>query len=174
MKKLLLVSLVFILVSCGTPAETPVNEVGYAIPLEAEEVNIKDTTKLSDIERSTQGTTEASEVNKVTEATVDVSIDQFADWSGEYYTKDNKLLELLGPSETGGVDMDITYDDIECIGFWALAQLEKSGVANFYDTGSKCQINLTYNPGVVELHSYDCSAYESTKCGGFSGTYTLK
>lgn len=102
------------------------------------------------------------------------NIDEFADWSGEYYSEDNKMLELLGPNEIGGVDADFSYDDITCVGLWLLANLEKSGVANYYSDTTACQINFTYNPGIVEVNSYGCGDYEDSKCGSFTGIYKLR
>ena len=101
-------------------------------------------------------------------------IDEFADWSWEYFSENNRTLELFWPDEQWGVDLWIYYDDITCTGFWAIAYLEKSWVANFYDKNGQCQINLTYNPWVVEVNSYNCSDYEESQCGGFSGTYKLR
>ena len=98
----------------------------------------------------------------------------FEDWRGEYYKQDNTFLETYGPSEEGGVDFFIWFEDDDCTGFSAIAFLEKSWVANYYDDETSCQINLTYNPGTIELSSYDCGDYEDAQCGGFSGIYTIK
>lgn len=110
----------------------------------------------------------------VPEVNVVENIDEFADWSGEYYSEDNKMLELLGPNEIGWVDADFSYADITCVGLWLLANLEKSGVANFYSDTTACQINFTYNPGVVDVNSYGCEDYEDHKCGSFTGIYKLR
>jgi hypothetical protein len=101
-------------------------------------------------------------------------VDEYADWAGEYYTDDNKMLDIVGPSETGWVDVDLSYDDINCVGLWLLANLEKSGVANFYSETTSCIMNFTYNPWVVEVNSYQCEDYEDAICGSFTGIYKLK
>ena len=113
-------------------------------------------------------------VEDIVEVVDDVVVDEYADWSGEYYSEDNKMLELLGPSETGWVDADFAYDDIECAGLWLLANLERSGVANFYSETTACIMNFTYNPGIVIVNSHKCEDYEDAKCGSLSGTYKIK
>ncbi len=101
-------------------------------------------------------------------------VDEFADWSGEYYRSDNTFLWILWPDEEGGVDFEIGFEDLACYGFSALANLEKSGVANYYSDTTECHINLTYNPGRIELSSYDCSDFETEECLWFSWEYILR
>jgi len=102
-----------------------------------------------------------------------VEVDEFADWGWEYYDDENNVVVLYGPAEDGAVDFEIWYAN-ECTGFAGTAYLERSGVANYYDDANSCQMNLTYNPGSIELTTYDCQEYVDVGCNDFSDTYNIQ
>ena len=107
------------------------------------------------------------------EWTVDsVGEDQFTNWRWDYYSDDKKYLWIVGPWDDGAIDFELYYpDESLCSWFAATAYLEKSWVANYYDDSGDCQINLTYNPGIIEVNTYECSVYEDIRCGSFSWVY---
>jgi len=99
--------------------------------------------------------------------------DEFTDWGWDYYDDENNIVTLYGPAEDGAVDFELWYAN-ECTGFAGTAYLEKSWIANYYDDATSCQMNITYNPWMIEFSSYDCWEYVDPWCNDFTDTYKIQ
>lgn len=99
-------------------------------------------------------------------------LDDNSNWTGTYIDEYDRTLKIIGPASDGAVKFELTPQNSESCqeDVWkGTAYLTKSYVANYSNRNGDCHLNLTFNPGQIEVREYDCG---HGACSPFDGFYT--
>jgi hypothetical protein len=100
------------------------------------------------------------------------------DFTGQYLDKWKNEVTIKGPAKDGAIIFEIHIATASgCMAdISGMAYLTGPGLASYYDDPkvSKCQLNFSFDNGVLEImQSEECQYYGGPSCG-LTGTYTKK